>query len=351
MDIDQKIDLIARSPTEEIVTEANLRELLNTNPHPRHYIGLEPSGPLHIGSLVLAGFKINDLLRAGIRTMVFLGDWHGYINNKFDGDWEKINMASDYYEEAFKFFCPGIEVVRGSELYSGNDEYWKNVIKFSKNITLARAVRCLAILGRSEKEKLDFAQYIYPSMQSIDIEALDVNLVHAGMDQRKVHMLVRDVFPKMGWVPPVALHLHLLPGLGEPIRLGLDENPAIDMIISSKMSKSKPWTSVFIHDSTDLIVEKLKKAWSPEGIIENNPVLEYAKYVTFHDQKPLLIERPKKFGGDISLSNYEELEREYKSRRIHPLDLKNAIAGCLDKLIEPVRAHFVKKSDLLQVYS
>ena len=130
MDIETKIDLIKRAPTEEILVEEEIKPLLETNTHPQHYQGFEISGKLHLGTLILSGFKINDLINAGFECSVFLADWHSIINNKFDGDWEKIIRASKYYEEAFKFFCPKVKIVLGSDLYHNNDEYWKDVIRF-----------------------------------------------------------------------------------------------------------------------------------------------------------------------------------------------------------------------------
>ena len=68
-------------------------------------------------------------------------------------------------------------------------------------------------MGRSEDEKIDLAKLLYPPMQAVDIHSLDLDIVHAGMDQRKIHMLVREIFPKMKWKVPVAVHHGLLPGL------------------------------------------------------------------------------------------------------------------------------------------
>src|SRR5919112_1033307 len=216
MDIEEKIALVQRPPTEEIVTLNELRTLFETNASPKHYIGLEISGKLHLGSLIIPGFKINDFIKAGIQSNVFLADWHTYINNKLNNDWSLIEKISQYYEKAFKFFCPGVNIIFGSDLYKETDDYWKNFIIFSKQITLARTLRSLTIMGRTEKDGLDFSQLLYPSMQSVDIKALDLDIVHAGTDQRKIHMLVREVFPKLNWKVPVSVHHHLLPGLSEP---------------------------------------------------------------------------------------------------------------------------------------
>jgi len=350
MDIEKKIELINRPPTEEIVTINDLRTLLESEEHPRHYIGFEISGLMHIGTLLISGFKINDFIKAGINCRVFLADWHSFINNKFGGDWDKIRIASEYYEEAFKFFCPGVEIVHGSELYSGNDEYWKDLVKFSKNITLARNTRCLTIMGRSKKDKLDFAQYLYPPMQAIDIKAMSISIAHAGMDQRKVHMLVREVFPKLGWKVPIAIHNSLLPGLSEPYCSGLDENSKLDMIFSSKMSKSKPFTCIFIHDDADEIEKKIQKAWCPEGVTDYNPILEIAKQIIFHEFSALEIDRPAKFGGKITFKNFYDLEKAYKERRLHPADLKSGVAKAIDKIVAPIRSHFKGKQEILKVF-
>ena len=76
MDIQERVDLITRCPTEEVVRTEELEELFEVNSSPRHYVGLEISGKLHLGSLVLTGFKINDFIKANVKAIVFLADWH-----------------------------------------------------------------------------------------------------------------------------------------------------------------------------------------------------------------------------------------------------------------------------------
>ncbi|MGQ9530633.1 MAG: tyrosine--tRNA ligase [Candidatus Bathycorpusculaceae bacterium] len=338
MDIETKIDLIKKPPTEEILVEDELRELLETNEHPGHYIGFEISGLLHLGNLVISGFKINDLIKAGIRCQAYLADWHSFINDKFGGDWNKILMAAKYYEKAFKFFCPGVKVVLGSDLYRNNLEYWRNVIKFSKHMTIARSLRCMTIMGRSESEKLDLSQYFYPPMQAVDIKEIGADIPHGGMDQRKAHVLAREIFPKMGWKKPVAVHHHLLMGIAKPIELKTKDK--LEQVIASKMSKSKPWTAIFIHDTEEEIKAKLQKAWCPEKQTELNPIVEIVKHIIFHEKTAFQIERPAKFGGTVQFQSYEKLEKAYRKGEVHPQDLKNAVAKEIAKILEPIRKYF-----------
>jgi tyrosyl-tRNA synthetase len=343
LDITEKIALVTRDPTEEVVTSEELTNLFQTNSHPKHYIGLEISGFLHLGSLILTGFKINDLIKAGVKCSVFLADWHTFINNKLGGNLETIKKVSDYYAEAFRLLCPGIEILQGSKLYDLRRDYWSELIQFSKHISLSRAMRTLTIMGRTEKDKLDLAQMLYAPMQAVDIHTMDLDIVHSGMDQRKIHMLVREIFPKMKWKVPVAIHHRLLPGLAEP-ELGLGE----DEMIAGKMSKSKPSSGIFIHDGDEEIRSKVKKAWCPEGIVENNPLLSISRNIIFHEFNEVFIERPAKFDGNVTYTNYSQLELDFSQKKLHPTDLKIMIEKYLIKIISPLRDRINLKAELLE---
>ncbi len=348
MDITEKVELIKKSPTGEVVTEEELLDLFKKNSNPKCYIGLEVSGFLHLGSLISTGFKINDFIKAGVHCTVFLADWHTLINDKLGGDWDKISKVSKYYENAFKEFCPGVHIKTGSQLYSEekNKEYWKDLVLFTKHMSLARTMRTLTIMGRTEKEeKLDLAKLLYPPMQAVDIHYLDLDIVHAGMDQRKIHMLVRDIFPKMGkdWKVPVAVHHKLLLGLTKPT-----ESSSEDKVLG-KMSKSDPNSTIFIHDTDDEIKSKINKAWCEEGNIENNPLLEISKQIIFHEYNEMKAERPEKFGGNVSYSEYSQLESDFANKKLHPTDLKQAVSNLLIPLVSKIREKVVLNQEISDI--
>jgi tyrosyl-tRNA synthetase len=331
LDIAEKVDLIEQPPTEEVVTHEELIELFKTNSSPKHYIGLEISGFLHLGSLISTGFKINDFVKAGVNCTIFLADWHTMINDKLGGDWDTITKVSKYYADAFKLVCPEANIVLGSDLYDSRQEYWKEFMKFTKHMSLKRTMRTLTIMGRSEDEsKIDLAKLLYPPMQAVDIHSLDLDIVHAGMDQRKIHMLVREIFPKMNWKVPVAVHHRLLPGLSKP----LDEKESHGL---GKMSKSDPNSGVFIHNTDEEIRTKIKKAWCEEANIENNPLLEISKNVIFHEFDVIKVERPEKFGGNVDYTNYNQLEADFAAKKLHPTDLKQTVGNYLVKVVSPIR--------------
>ena len=331
MDISEKVELVESPPTEEVVTHEELMTLFETNSTPKHYIGLEISGFLHLGSLISTGFKINDFVKAGVDCTIFLADWHTMINDKLGGDWDTISKVSKYYAEAFKLVCPKANIVLGSDLYDSRKEYWKEFMKFTKHMSLKRTMRTLTIMGRSEDEsKIDLAKLLYPPMQAVDIHSLDLDIVHAGMDQRKIHMLVREIFPKMNWKVPVAVHHKLLPGLSKPD----DPNEPQGL---GKMSKSDPNSGIFIHNTDDEIRTKIKKAWCEEANILNNPLLDISKNVIFHEFDEMKVERPEKFGGNVDYTDYNQLESDFAAKKLHPTDLKQTVGNYLVKVVAPIR--------------
>ena len=43
------------------------------------------------------------------------------------------------------------------------------------------------------------------------------------------------------------------------------------------------------------------------------------------------VERPEKFGGNVIISNYEELEKDFSDKKLHPSDLKQTVGNYFGK--------------------
>jgi tyrosyl-tRNA synthetase len=296
---------------------------------------------------------IEDLLKAGIHFKLYLADFFAWINNKLEGDLEKIRMGGEYFIEVWK--AAGIDTKKVEFLWSSDlansREYWKKVILVAKNTTVHRADRALTIMGRKRGEMKEVAQYFYPAMQVADIFELQADICQLGLDQRRANMLAREVGPKLGWWKPVVVSHHMLMGLeGVKEPEGFEENREMDIAISSKMSKSKPKTCIFVHDSKEEIAAKIKNAYCAEKVTANNPMLDYSKHLIFRKFKSMKIERPLKFGGPIEIDSYQELEKMFREGELHPVDLKNAVTEYLDKMIKPIREHFEKDKKARELY-
>ncbi|MCD6260546.1 MAG: tyrosine--tRNA ligase [Thaumarchaeota archaeon] len=353
MDLERRLELILRPPTEEVITVEELKSLLEVEEHPVAYDGFEPSGLAHLPFGVLRAIKLEDMLEAGCRFKLLLADWHAMINKKMGGDLEKIRRVGEYFVEVWKaagIDLSKVEIIWASDLAS-DSEYWRIVVSVAKNVTLRRILRALPIMGRRVGELQEAAQIFYPAMQVADIFYMGVDICQLGLDQRRANILAREIAPKLGFKKPVAVHHHMLMGLQGPAKLGgFEEDKALDMEIASKMSKSLPETSIFVHDDPETIKEKIRRAYCPPRTVEGNPILDYAKHLIFRKFKSLYVERPERYGGDVEYYSYEELERDYVEGRLHPADLKNAVAEKIDELIKPIREHFERDPRARKLY-
>jgi tyrosyl-tRNA synthetase len=235
---------------------------------------------------------------------------------------------------------------------ASNRGYWERVVRVGKSVNVNRIWRALPIMGREmDQSDLEAASTFYPCMQVADIFQMELDVACAGMDQRKAHALARDVADKLGWRKPTSLHTHLLPGLAGMKRMDttkFDENQQLNVQITSKMSKSVADSGIIVHDEPENIRKKLRSAYCPEKDIENNPVIEIARYAIFPWKDMITVERPVKYGGSTAFTTAEELENQYRSGKVHPLDLKNAVAESLIKILEPVREEFRQHPELLR---
>ncbi len=309
---------------------------------------------MHIGQGLVCGSKVQDLITAGFDFTIFLADWHSMINNKFQGDMEKIRRTGQYFEHCFTALGikrDSVHYVWASELAEKKD-YWEKVVRVAKATTTQRVLRALPIMGREMKSQdTEAASIFYPCMQAADIFEMKLDLACAGIDQRKAHILAREAGEKLDWGKPVCLHTPMLMGLSgiqEAEKSSFDEDPKLNEVIAGKMSKSKPESSIFIHDSPEIIDQKLRKAYCPPRTVHGNPVIEYSKVLLFDRSEQFTLERDSKYGGNMEFQSYEQLKETYLAGKIHPEDLKKNMARVLSKKLLGVREYFKKHPEPLE---
>ena len=342
MDIKKRLELI-KQVGEEIVTEQELNDLLKKKNQPVAYDGMEPSGRMHIAQGLLRAININKMTEAGCKFKVLVADWFAFLNNKFSGDMDKIRIAGEYFIEVWKacgLQTDNVEFVKTSDIIK-DPKYWELVMKIANMNSVTRITRCSQIMGRTDKDLLQASQIFYPCMQCADIFYLGADITQLGMDQRKVNVLAREVAEKLKKQKPIIVSHHMLMGLAEPPKTDLT---GTERGIELKMSKSKPDTAIFMDDPEEEVNRKIKKAYCPEKQVNENPIIEYCRYIIFEKFKKLKIERPGKYGGNLEISSYDELVKLYSSGELFPLDLKNAVAKHLNLLLEPVRNYFKRNS-------
>ncbi|AEH06015.1 tyrosine--tRNA ligase [Methanothermococcus okinawensis] len=305
-----KIESILKN-TSEVISVDELKNVMNKDKKIA-YIGFEPSGKIHLGHYLQIK-KMIDLQNAGFDIIILLADLHAYLNQK--GTLEEIHELAEYNKNVFNAMGLKAKYIYGSEFQLEKD-YTLDVYRIALKTTLKRARRSMEVIAR-EDENPKVAEVVYPLMQVNDIKHLNVDVAVGGMEQRKIHMLAREILPNMGYKSPVCIH--------NPVLTGLDGE--------GKMSSSKG-NFIAVDDEPNTIKSKVKKAYCPIGIVEGNPILELAKYYLNY---PITIERPEKFGGNIVINDYETLEKMYSEKKLHPMDLKGAVAKEIIEILAPIR--------------
>lgn len=325
-----KLELIKRD-TQEIVTEEELKEVLKKK-NPVSYWGVAPTGPPHIGYYRTVAKQL-DLVEAGIKHKILIANLHAYLDD-MKSPWSEIDIRGEIYKTCLQLLGlkgKNIEYMVGSE-FQLTKKYQLETLRASALVTSNRALRAASEVVRMTNPKV--SSILYPIMQCLDCRALDVDIAYGGVDQRHVYMLGRELLPQLGFSAPIIALT--------PLGIGLSGK--------GKMSASEKEARLELYAKPEEIIKKIKDAFCPEGVIKENPILEYCKFLIFPRIKKFIIKRAEKFGGDISFTQYEDLEKQFGNKQIHPFDLKTATAESLVEILKPIREYFEKNQDMLKTF-
>ena len=313
----------------------------------RCYVGFEPSGKAHIGWKVLS-LQLKRMLEADVNVLIFLADWHAWINDKFNGNMADIQLTAKYMEETFRALLdyppegdgPGeLRFYYASQLMD-NGDYWARVLRCSKGATLAMVRKTFTIMGRDEASSdHDLSKFFYPAMQASDIFELGIDIAIGGMDQRKAHMFMRDVASKYGWEKATCLHT--------PIISSLKSSGSRMESFDHKMSKSDPGGAILIHDEPKQLRKKMQKHAYLNIDDANSPIYELAEHVILPEFGEIIVTPNPKFGKPSTWTNLDEFRNAVMNGKLHPLDAKFGIADGISRGLEKVSTHFTDNPDLL----
>jgi len=323
MNAEERFELIKRN-TEEIITESELRELLKKKKNPVVYWGTATTSKPSIAYLFPA-LKISDFLKAGFHVKILLADLHAALDNV---EWAVVEKRYKYYEKIIPLLIKAIgvdikelEIVKGSEMQL-KPEYMYDVLQMSSHVSVHDATKAASdVVKMGDNPKL--SGIIYPIMQAMDEQYLEVDCQLGGTDQRKIMVLARENLEKIGYNPRIEIMNPLIPGL-----------------TGKKMSSSDAKSKIDFLDDEETIKKKLNGADCVAGNPDNG-VMAFLKYVIMtikkDNKEKFVIHRDKKYGGDLEYKNYEEVEKDFVAKKLHPLDLKIAVAKEIFEILKPVQ--------------
>lgn len=315
-------ELVVRNAV-EVVTEEEVKARIGG----RAYVGYEPVWPVHVGWLVWL-YKARDLVEAGFEVVLLEALWHAWINDK--GDFKTLEEHAARIRELAGRISGRFKFKDGREL-AADPKYWELVVKVAKSSSLARIKRAVPIMGRRQEEvELDFSKLLYPAMQVADMFYLDVDVALGGLDQRRAHMLARDVAERLGLKKPASIHTPIITSLSGVGRMEGTSREVDEVLALYKMSKSRPGSAIYVTDSPEEVAKKVWSAYCPPREVEFNPVYELAAYLLLPYRGPLEI-------GGRRYEDPKTLAKDYESGALQPQALKQAVVDGLIDMLSKIR--------------
>ncbi len=324
MDIKKRVELVTRN-LQEVLGKEELEKELGKKTFSVYW------GTMPTASPSLAYFfpmlKIADFLKAGLEVKILIADLHAALDSV---SWEILDKRYEYYKRAIVLILQTIgvnakklEFVRGKDIQL-NEKYFNDVLKLS---TLSSLRICKKSASEAVKsamgEKVKLSGMIYPLMQALDEEYLKVDAQFAGLDQRKILVYAREYLPKIGYKSRIELMTPMIRGL-----------------VGEKMSSSIKASKISLLDAEKEVEKKVIKANCVAGNPENG-ILDFLKYVLMiikqDKNEKFVIEREKKYGGNLEYLEYSEIEKDFVDKKLHPLDLKNAFTKEVNLLLKKIR--------------
>lgn len=265
---------------------------------------------------------------------------------------ELVKLRSEYYKRILVCVMKSIGVptdrmsfVLGSS-YQLSENYNFDAYRLAAMVTEHDAKKAGAEVVKQVASPV-LSGLLYPGLQALDEQYLDVDFQFGGVDQRKIFTYAEHYLPKLGYAKRSHLMNAMVPGMN-----------------GSKMSSSDADSKIDFLDTPQEVIKKIKAAYCMEGEVEGNGVLAFVGSVLMpiarvRNEMPegtlyegqsrsfvdptapegtlFSIMRPEKFGGPLFYSTYEELVNDFKEKKVHPADLKPAVAAALNILLEPVQ--------------
>ena len=322
MDANERIKLITRN-LQEVIGEDNLKKLLKEKKEVSVYWGTMPTGSISI-AYFFPMLKIADFLKAGLKVKILIADLHAALDSV---PWPLLEKRYEYYTCAIKLILKTIGVdIKKLEFVKGSDfqlkpEYMYDILRLSTITSIHASTKAASEAVKSAKgSEIKVSGLIYPLMQALDEEYLKADIQFAGVDQRKIMVYAREHLPKIGYDARIEMM-----------------NPMIRGLIGEQMSSSIEGTKIDLLDSEETVKKRINNAECVAGN-PNNGIMSILKNLIFilksSDNKKFIVKRDKKYGGELIYSSYEEVEKDFKAKKLHPLDLKLAVTDEINELLK-----------------
>jgi tyrosyl-tRNA synthetase len=270
-----------------------------------------------------------------------MADLHAMLDN-LKAPWELVEARAQYYRLTIQAVLKAIgvpldklEFILGSD-YQYSKPYQADLFRLSAITTEHDAKKAGAEVVKQVESPL-LSGLIYPLMQALDEQHLDVDAQFGGVDQRKIFTFAGEQLPKLGYKE----RAHLM-------------NPMVPGLAGGKMSASDPDSKIDLLDTPDMVRKKIRKAFAaPKD--PNNGLISFVEFVLLpvsalkHDSEKGKFVVERKEGEPLVYDNVEDVRKDYVEDRLTPQLLKQGVTDGLNELLAPIQAEFQANEEWQQV--
>ncbi|KAI4164932.1 MAG: hypothetical protein LQ342_001565 [Letrouitia transgressa] len=331
---EEKIALIYENLAEVLKDDLIKDVVLSQKRSLKIYWGSATTGRPHCGYFVPM-VKIAQFLRAGCTIKILLADIHGFLDN-LKAPIELVKYRAEYYRfiitsllKSLNVPIERLEIVLGSS-YQLSPEYTMDLFRLCSVVTEHDSKKAGAEVVKQVSNPT-LSGLLYPLMQALDEQYLDVDVQFGGVDQRKIFILATEQLPKINYKERAHLMNYMVPGLS-----------------GGKMSASDPDSKIDLLDAPEVVEKKLKKAHCVPKEVDGNGVIGFVEYVLLPvsslkngGKGKFVVERRKVEDGEALV--YEDisvLKEDYKADRLTPQLLKPAVTKAFVELLRPIRTEY-----------
>ncbi|KAL9600751.1 MAG: hypothetical protein Q9219_002992 [cf. Caloplaca sp. 3 TL-2023] len=345
MNAQEKIALIRENLQEVLRGDIIEDVLVKQNRSLKVYWGTATTGKPHCGYFVPM-VKLAHFLRAGCTVKLLLADIHGFLDN-LKAPVELVKFRAEYYRSVITSLLKSLNVpidrlnvVLGSS-YQLSAEYTMDLFRLSSVVTEHDSKKAGAEVVKQVANPT-LSGLIYPLMQTLDEQYLDVDAQFGGVDQRKIFALASESLPKLNYKE----RAHLM-------------NPMVPGLSGGKMSSSDPDSKIDLLDPPEIVEKKLKKAHCAPKELDGNGIIGFVEYVLLPvsglksgGKGKFVVDRRKPEDGEpLVYDDIGVLKEDYKADRLTPQLLKAATTKALIELLKPIQAEYQASPEWQEITS
>ncbi|MBN1160555.1 MAG: tyrosine--tRNA ligase [Dehalococcoidales bacterium] len=260
------IDYVLKRGVAEIISEGELRKLLQSGKKLRIKEGLDPSSPdIHVGHMVTLR-KMRQFQELGHQIVIIVGDWTAQIGDPSGSSVTRPMLTAEQVKEnAETYLNQFYKIVDKDKTELRFQSEWFGKFNLTDVVRLTSKFTVAQFLARddfnkrfNEQKPIAITELLYPLLQAYDSVAIKADVELGGTDQKFNFLVGRELQAMMGQPPQQIFMVPLLVGtdgvqkmsksLGNYI--GITEPP--EDIYGKTMSIKDEFTILYLETLTDI---------------------------------------------------------------------------------------------------